>query len=161
MTYILSGTKGSKGSASDQAILAAGNALLSSVGETIKQGIKNGLTRYEVYNLVRFNDAKIKDPKLTQRMNKGDYLPPFKAYRAAVGFALKASRFNAPVPAKDINDAAFEGFKMVYNAALGIEDKKEDKGKAQAKTAEDNTLLYVGVLAVGAFALMQMQRQRK
>jgi hypothetical protein len=156
MTYILAGTQ-APAPVSNAALMALGNTLLSAVGETIKQGIKSGFTRYQVYNLMRFNDANIKDPQLTARMDKGDYTLPFKAYREGIGKALKVGRAGARVPAREINDAAFEGFKAVYNMVLDVQDttsKQEDK-KLEPKTAEDNTTLYVGLaaLALGAVVL--------
>lgn len=94
------------------------DTLVAAVGDSIKESIRKGLTRYQAYNVIRFADPNIKDAELTRRMEAKDYLPPFKAYREGIALALKVANLGKAPKASEINDAAFDNFKKIYAAAM-------------------------------------------
>lgn len=107
------------------AMPSAGAALFAPFIPQMQDGIARNLTQYQIYNLIRFDDANIGGPKagvagfprLTQRMKsnkpwKGGYTRPFYNVREAFKKTIMPTKFKNP----DLNSKLYKDFK----AALGV-----------------------------------------
>lgn len=158
MSYIL----GSLGAKPDP-LAAIAQQFSSVLGDTAKQAVKANLTRFQAYNLFRFNRPDIRsssDKQLTTLMardRKGDIVkatPHFKAWDAAVRGALLVMNLGKAPTNKQINDMSFDLFKQAYDSLIPPDDKGNAGAAGVGET--DYTPWIIGgvaVVAVGALVL--------
>lgn len=165
MSYVL----GQLGAKKDDNVL---NNLLAQFGAAAagvaKQAVKDNFTRYQAYNVFRFNDSSItssKDKKLTALMKRDSKkvmtkaTEAYKAYEAFIVYPYVVSTtFNTSPSGEQMGAAAYEIWKNIWSGVIGEEEKTGDGG-AGAAGATDNTMLYVGAAALLAIVAIGMRRQ--
>lgn len=171
------------------AMPSAGAALFAPFTPQMQDGIARNLTAYQIYNLIRFDDANIGGPKagvagfplLTQRMRnneplKGGYTMPFYGVREAFKKTIMPRGFKNP----DLNSKLYKDFK----AALGVvrllplpggalpppgagadtndnENTDENKAGSQGDTpaASAFPIVPVAIAAAGLVAVLLMRKK--
>jgi hypothetical protein len=133
-----------------------------------KTALAQNFTRYQAYNLFRFNVSDIKstsDSRLKTLMSRnkdGDMksaTPPFKAYYRAC--RLAAGLMNAtPRPTnRQVNTVAFDVWKMVWSQ-IAPELPSDAKADAESAEVKDNTMLYVAGAAAVALVAFGASRRK-
>lgn len=164
MSYILGSLAGSNNAALD-ALVAQFSAQLLPLAKT---AIAQNFTRYQAYNVFRFNVSDIKstsDSRLKTLMSRnkdGDMksaTPPFKAYyRVCRGVAAAINVTPKPTN-RQVNTVAFDVWKLIW-AQITPELPSDAKADAESAPAKDNTMLYVAGAAAVALVAFGVARRK-
>jgi hypothetical protein len=164
VSYILGSLAGSNNAALD-ALVAQFSAQLLPLAKT---AIAQNFTRYQAYNLFRFNISDMKSTSdrrhknLMKRDSKGDIKAatiPFKAYyRVCVPVAAVINLTNKPKKAQ-ISAVAFDVWKLIW-AQITPELPSDVKADAESEPAKDNTMLYVAGAAAVALVAFGVARRK-
>jgi hypothetical protein len=130
-----------------------------------KSALAQNFTRYEAYNLFRFNEPKARGARLNELMkrdSKKDFkgaTPQYKVYYAACRIA--AGLMNATTNPKNaqVNAVAYDAWKMIW-AQITPELPSDVKADAESEPAKDNTMLYVAGAAAVALVAFGVARRK-
>lgn len=165
MSYILGSLAGSKNAALDGLVATFAAQLLP----LAKTAISQNFTRYQAYNVFRFNVSDIKSTRdtrlktLMSRNKDGDMksaTPPFKAYyRMCRGVAGLMNATTKPTN-RQVNTVAFDVWKLIW-AQLTPELPSDAKADAESSDVPaDNTMLYVAGAAAVALVAYGASRRK-
>lgn len=161
MSYILGSLAGSNNAALD-AVVAQFSAQLLPLAKT---AIAQNFTRYEAYNLFRFNEPKARGARLNELMkrdSKKDFkraTPPFKAYYSVCRGVAAVINFTQKPTNRQVNTVAFDVWKLIW-AQITPELPSDVKADAESEPAKDNTMLYVAGAAAVALVAFGVARRK-
>lgn len=132
----------------------------------VKDALAKNFTRYQAFNVFRFNDATLtdgKDKRLDTLLgrNKDGVMhratPQYQLFEYTVVRAALALKQNFKPTGKQLRDEAYEIWKQIW---AFIVPPTTGGGNAETQSTQDNTLLYVGVAAaIGLIAFGSMRRR--
>jgi hypothetical protein len=164
VSYILGSLAGSNNAALDGLIAQFSAQLLP----LVKSAIAQNFTRYQAYNLFRFNISDIKSTRDTRlktltKDDKNDFpqgaTAVYKAFYAACRVATGVMKATTKPKNPDVNDVAFDVWKMIW-AQITPEVPADVKLDKKTAPAEDNTMLYVAGAAAVALVAYGASRRK-